>query len=244
MNKKEMARLLNTSFSRSIRKPFMKAVKDFQLVENGDKIAVCVSGGKDSMLMALLMQELQRFFDFENVFISMDPGFPQDVRRKLEENAALLEIKLDIFETDVLRIAAKHSAKHPCFLCSKMRRGYLYSEASKHGCNKTALGHHYDDTAETALLGMLYGGQIQYLRPKIKAEHYQGMELIRPLCYVRENDINSFLYECGINLNSCSCNILKPGSHREKVRKIIETLSDENPQVKANIINAVKKSGS
>ncbi len=242
MNEKEIRRLINTSYSRRVRKPFMKAVREFQLVGNGDRIAVCVSGGKDSMLLALLMKELQNFLDFENVFLSMDPGFTGAVRRKLEENAALLGLGLEIFETDVLRIAAKHSARHPCFLCSKMRRGYLYSEASKRGCNKIALGHHYDDTAVTALMGMLYGGQLQYLRPKVKAANYQGMELIRPLCNVRENSINSFWNECGIDTGSCGCNIEKPGSYREKVKSIIETLSEDNPQVKANIINAVKKS--
>ncbi len=241
MNMEELSRLLNTSFARSIRKPFMKAVNEHGMVSNGDNIAVCVSGGKDSMLLSLLMKELQRFVDFQLVFISMDPGFPDDVRNRLEINAAAFGIELRIFKTDVLKIAQNHASKHPCFLCSKMRRGYLYSEAQKHGCNKIALGHHYDDAVETALMGFLYGGQIQPLRPKLKSQHFENMELIRPLCFVRQYDINRFVEKTGLDFPSCGCGLYKPDSYREKVRKLIAYLDADNKQVKANILNAVKK---
>ena len=168
---------------RTLRKPFVDAVKAYGLVKPSDKVAVCISGGKDSMLLALLLQDLQHTVDFDLVFLAMDPGYAPEGRKHLEENAKRLDIPLEIFDTDVLRVAGVHSAEHPCFLCAKMRRGYLYTEARKRGCNKIALGHHYDDAIGTVLMGLIYGGQVQAMLPRVKAKNYEGMELIRPLYF-------------------------------------------------------------
>ena len=174
MTAKEIKRTLQSEFVRTLRKPFVDAVKAYGLVKPSDKVAVCISGGKDSMLLALLLQDLQHTVDFDLVFLAMDPGYAPEGRRHLEENAKRLDIPLEIFDTDVLRVAGVHSAEHPCFLCAKMRRGYLYTEARKRGCNKIALGHHYDDAIGTVLMGLIYGGQVQAMLPRVKAKNYDG----------------------------------------------------------------------
>ena len=171
MTAKEIKRTLQSEFVRTLRKPFVDAVKAYELVKPGDKVAVCISGGKDSMLLALLLQDLQHTMDFDLVFLAMDPGYAPEGRKHLEENAKRLDIPLEIFDTDVLRVAGVHSAEHPCFLCAKMRRGYLYTEARKRGCNKIALGHHYDDAIGTVLMGLIYGGQVQAMLPRVKAKN-------------------------------------------------------------------------
>ncbi len=242
MNFQEIRRTLNTRFARGILKPFTKAVREYGLVRTGDKVAVCVSGGKDSMLLALLMLELQRTVDYRLTVLAMDPGYTQDTRQNLEGNAARLGLALEVFEANVLQVAGRHAPEHPCFLCSKMRRGYLYAEAQKRGCGKIALGHHYDDAVETVLMGILYGGQLQAMRPRLKAEHYPGMELIRPLILVREQAVNEWAELCGLHFQSCGCPAqgLGNGTNRERVRDLISILAAENPQVEANILNAVK----
>ena len=189
MTAKEIKRTLQSEFVRTLRKPFVDAVKAYGLVKPSDKVAVCISGGKDSMLLALLLQDLQHMVDFDLVFLAMDPGYAPEGRKHLEENAKRLDIPLEIFDTDVLRVAGVHSAEHPCFLCAKMRRGYLYTEARKRGCNKIALGHHYDDAIGTVLMGLIYGGQVQAMLPRVKAKNYEGMELIRPLYFTREQSV-------------------------------------------------------
>ena len=166
MTAKEIKRTLQSEFVRTLRKPFVDAVKAYGLVKPRDKVAVCISGGKDSMLLALLLQDLQHTVDFDLVFLAMDPGYAPEGRKHLEENAIRLDIPLEIFDTDVLRVAGVHSAEHPCFLCAKMRRGYLYTEARRRGCNKIALGHHYDDAIGTVLMGLIYGGQVQAMLPR------------------------------------------------------------------------------
>ena len=160
MTAEEIRKTLQREFVRTIRKPFVDAVKEYDMVRPGDSVAVCISGGKDSMLLGLLLRDLQHTVDFELKFLAMDPGYASEGRRHLEENARKLDIPLEIFDTDVLRVAGSHSAEHPCFLCAKMRRGYLYAEAKKRGCNKIALGHHYDDAIGTVLMGLIYGGQV------------------------------------------------------------------------------------
>ncbi len=242
VNFQEMRRTLNTRFARSILKPFNKAVREYGLVRTGDMVAVCVSGGKDSMLLALLMLELQRTVDYGLTVLAMDPGYTSDMRQNLEENAARLGLNLEVFETNVLQVAERHALGHPCFLCSKMRRGYLYAEAQKRGCSKIALGHHYDDAVETVLMGILYGGQLQAMRPRLKAEHYPGMELIRPLVLVREQAVSEWAELCGLYFRSCGCPAknLEHGTNRERVRNLIGILEAENPQVGANILNTVK----
>ncbi|HJC12817.1 MAG TPA: tRNA 2-thiocytidine biosynthesis TtcA family protein, partial [Candidatus Agathobaculum intestinigallinarum] len=197
MTARDIRRTLQSEFVRTLRKPFVDAVKEYDMVQAGDRIAVCISGGKDSMLLALLMQDLQRTVDFELVFLAMDPGYAPAGRAHLEENAARLGLPLEIFETNVLRVAGNHAADHPCFLCAKMRRGHLYTEAQRHGCNKIALGHHYDDAIETVLMGLIYGGQVQAMLPRVKAKNYAGMELIRPLYLTREKSVQAWADFCG-----------------------------------------------
>lgn len=242
MTGKDAARVLNTDFARSIRKPFAEAVREFGLIAPGDRVAVCISGGKDSLALALLLREWQRTVDFSLTFLAMDPGYSPEGRRTLETNAAALDIPLEIFETDVLRVARNHAAAHPCFLCAKMRRGHLYAEAQKRGCNKIALGHHYDDAVETVLMGLLYGGQVQAMLPRVRSKHYPGMELIRPLYFVREKAVSDWAAACTLSFAACDCpaRALEGGTGRAAVKKLIAALAADNPQVEANILNAVK----
>ena len=165
MRAQDIRRTLQREFVRTLRRPFMDAVQEYGLVQAGDRVAVCISGGKDSMLLALLMQDLQRTVDCTLVFLAMDPGYTPAGRAQLEDNARQLGLPLEVFGTDVLRVAGNHAAEHPCFLCAKMRRGHLYAAAQARGCNKIALGHHYDDAIETVLMGLLYGGQVQAMLP-------------------------------------------------------------------------------
>ena len=242
MTAREIRRTLQSEFVRTLRKPFVDAVKEYGMVQAGDKIAVCISGGKDSMLLALLMQDLQHTVDFELVFLAMDPGYAPAGRAHLEENAARLELPLEIFETDVLRVAGRHAAAHPCFLCAKMRRGHLYAEAGKRGCNKIALGHHYDDAIETVLMGLIYGGQVQAMLPRVKAKNYAGMELIRPLYLTREKNVQAWADFCGLTFLPCDCpaKTLETDTKRAEIKALIASLAAGNPQVEANILNAVK----
>src|SRR5699024_9479567 len=238
----EIRRTLQREFVRTLRKPFVDAVKEYDMVRAGDRIAVCISGGKDSMLLALLMQDLQHTVDFELVFLAMDPGYAPAGRTHLEENAARLELPLEIFETNVLRVAGNHASEHPCFLCAKMRRGHLYTEAQRRGCNKIALGHHYDDAIETVLMGLIYGGQVQAMLPRVKAKNYAGMELIRPLYFVREREVQAWADFCGLTFLPCDCPAKARGgdTKRAEIKALIAALAAENPQVEANIMNAVK----
>lgn len=242
MNAHEIRHTLQDEFRHTLRKPFMRAVRDYALVQPGDRIAVCISGGKDSMLLALLLQDLQHTVDFTLCFLAMDPGYTPEGRAQLEQNAARLALPLEIFRTDVLRIAGRHAAEHPCFLCAKMRRGYLYAEAQKRGCSKIALGHHYDDAIETVLMGLLYGGQVQAMLPRLAARHYPGMELIRPLYLVRERAVQAWADGCGLSFLPCACpaKALQSDTKRAAVKALIARLAAENPQIEANILNAVK----
>lgn len=242
MTGQEIRRTLQSEFVRTLRKPFVDAVKAYRLVQSGDTVAVCISGGKDSMLLALLMQDLQRTVDFSLRFLAMDPGYTPEGRARLEANAAHLGLPLEIFDTDVLRIAGNHAAEHPCFLCAKMRRGYLYTEAQKRGCNKIALGHHYDDAVETVLMGLIYGGQVQAMLPRLAAKNYAGMELIRPLYRTRERNVQAWVDFCGLDFASCDCPAkqLERDTKRAAVKALIASLAAENPQIEANILNAVK----
>ena len=249
MTAKEIKRTLQSEFVRTLRKPFVDAVKAYELVKPGDKVAVCISGGKDSMLLALLLQDLQHTVDFDLVFLAMDPGYAPEGRKHLEENVKRLDIPLEIFDTDVLRVAGVHSAEHPCFLCAKMRRGYLYAEARKRGCNKIALGHHYDDVIETILMGMLYGAQVQTMMPKLHSIHFEGMELIRPLYLVREDDIKAWRDYNGLHFIQCACkftdtcttcNNEENRSKRVEIKELIKNLKKVNPFVESNIFRSVE----
>ena len=235
------------SFRKPIWDKFQKGIRTYQLIEPGDKIAVCVSGGKDSMLAAACMQRLQRFgkVPFEIVFLTMNPGYLPEHMQLIRDNADKLRLPLEVFETQVLR-AADSAGKHPCFLCSRMRRGFLYSKAQELGCNKIALGHHFDDIIETILMSMLYGSQIQTMMPKLYSENYQNMQVIRPLYLVRENDIIRWAEANNMQFLRCACRIAaenqngEAASKRAEIKALLRQLRAVNPAVDMNIFRSVE----
>ena len=239
---------LRKTFHKTLFSQFTKALRDYQLVEEGDKIAVCISGGKDSMLLAKLFQELKRHrkVRFELVFLAMDPGYAPENRAIVERNAKTLGIPLTIFETDIFAqvVGAPKSA---CYLCARMRRGHLYSKAKELGCNKIALGHHYDDVIETILMGMLYGAQAQTMMPKLKSQNFPGMELIRPMYLIREKAIQRFRDYHHLHFIQCACHFTNTcdieggvGSKRMEIKRLIRELKKTNPAVESNIFNSVE----
>ncbi len=240
---------IRKKFKKSIWCKFTKAVKEYELVKEGDKIAVCISGGKDSMLMAKLFQELQRHnrFPFEVTFLVMDPGYSKENRQIIENNAKMLHIPLTIFESDIFE-AVLHVEKSPCYLCARMRRGHLYAKAKELGCNKIALGHHYDDVIETILMGMLYGAQVQTMMPKLHSTNFEGMELIRPLYLVREDDIKKWRDYNDLHFLQCACKFTETcsieggdsSSKRMEIKHLIRELKKTNPFVEGNIFKSVE----
>ena len=241
---------IRKTFHREIWSRFAKAVRDYQLVLPGDRIAVCISGGKDSMLMAKLFQELQRHrkFPFELVFLVMDPGYSPENREIIERNAQSLAVPITVFESDIFA-SVYHVEKSPCYLCARMRRGHLYKQAQALGCNKIALGHHYDDVIETILMGMLYGGQIQTMMPKLHSTNFPGMELIRPMYLIREadilrwrdyNDLHFIQCACRFTDTCTTCGSEHTGSKRVEIKNLIRTLKEVNPQVEANIFRSME----
>lgn len=244
MKLEQIETLLHTQFSKKIRDPFVKAIKQYELVAPGDKIAVCISGGKDSALLAVLLRDYQRYsgVPFELICLAMDPGYAPENRQQIISNMEQLGLPLQIFDTNVLQVAGKHAADNPCFLCAKMRRGHLYTEAQKRGCNKIALGHHYDDAIETVLMGLLYGGQIQAMLPRLKSANYAGMELIRPLYLVRETAVTAWVEASGLQFLPCACpaHTKEGDTKRAEIKALIAQLAQKNPQIEANILNAVK----
>ena len=220
-------------------------------MEEGDRIAICISGGKDSMLMAKLFQELKRHnkFPFELFFVCMDPGYSPENRGIIENNARLLGIPIEFFETEIFD-AVYNIEKSPCYLCARMRRGYLYRFAKDHGCNKIALGHHYDDVIETILMGMLYSGQYQAMMPKLRSTNFEGMELIRPMYLIREKDIIRWRDSAGLHFLQCACKFTDncsscaedgtSNSKRLETKKLIAALKETVPQVESNIFRATE----
>lgn len=248
--KNQVEQSIRKKFRKTIWSPFTKAVKQYELVKEGDKVAVCISGGKDSMLMAKLFQELKLHnkFPFEVEFLVMDPGYSPDNRHVIEENARKLGIPVHIFESDIFD-AVFTIEKSPCYLCARMRRGYLYSYARELGCNKIALGHHYDDVIETILMGMLYGAQVQTMMPKLHSTNFEGMELIRPLYLVREDDIKSWrdynhlhFIQCACKFtDTCTtCNNEENRSKRVEIKELIREMKKKNPFVEGNIFKSVE----
>lgn len=243
----EIERSIITTYRKQLWSPFVLAVKKYRLIEKGDRIAVCISGGKDSMLLAKLMQELQRDSEvpFELVFLSMDPGYNAENRKKIEENAEILRIPLEMFSSDIFAAADMLSAQSPCYLCARMRRGHLYAKARELGCNKIALGHHKSDVIETTLMGMLYGGQIQGMLPRIASANFEGMELIRPLYCVLERDIVRWKEHNGLQFIACACRFTASAageaafSARARVKALIEELRRENPHVEDCIFQSI-----
>ena len=242
---------LRKKFKHKISTKFVEAVCKFDLVRPGDKIAICISGGKDSMLMAKLFQELKRHnkFPFELVFLCMDPGYNEMNRRIIEENAKLLHVPLTFFSTDIFE-SVFHVEESPCYLCAKMRRGYLYRKARELGCNKIALGHHFDDVIETILMGMLHGAQIQTMMPKLHSTNFPGMELIRPLYFIREDDIKAWRDYNGLQFLQCACRFTETCtscrvdgqsySARLETKKLIRELKKTNPAVEKCIFRSVE----
>lgn len=231
-------------FGRKIWTKFRRGVRDYRLINEGDKIAVCISGGKDSILMALCIRRLQRNGEipFEAEYIAMDPGYSAENAEKIKENCKLLDLPVSFYKTNIFNSAEK-SPKNPCFLCSRLRRGWLYKKAQELGCNKIALGHHFDDVIETILMGMLYGSQMQTMMPKLHSENYGGMELIRPLYLVREADIMDWTEANGLSFIRCACSMSEKseqGSKRAEIKALLTQLRQTNPAVDMNIFRSAE----
>ena len=226
--------------------PFCKAIKRYELIKPGDRIAVCISGGKDSMLMAKMMHMLHRHTEipFEAEYLIMDPGYSPENRRLIEQNAQFLELPYTIFDSDIFEVANAQE-KNACFLCARMRRGCLYGKAQELGCNKIALGHHFDDVIGTTVLGMFYGGQLQAMIPKLKAKNFPGMELIRPLYLVHEEDIVAWQRANGLQFIQCACRFTENAaqdhgaSKRQEIMQLIKQLKKNNPSIEDNIFASI-----
>lgn len=244
---KQIEQSIIKKYRKNIWRKFVKGVQTYDLIQPGDKIAVCISGGKDSMLMAKLLQELKRHgkFDFGLVFLSMDPGYNEKNRERIEENAKILGIPLERFESDIFQVVT-HIEKSPCYLCARMRRGFLYAKAKELGCNKIALGHHYDDVIETTLMNMLNNGSFQTMLPKLHSDNYEGMELIRPMYFIRERDIQRWVNYNELVFLNCACKFTEDinkskdltGSKRYDTKLLIKDLLKYNPFVEKNIFKA------
>lgn len=249
----ETAQMIERSIIKKYRKelwtPFIVAVKRYELIRAGDRIAVCISGGKDSMLMAKLLQELQKHSDvpFELVFLVMDPGYNAANRKQIEENAALLQIPVTIFESNIFSVA-NGTEKNPCYLCARMRRGHLYSKAKELGCNKIALGHHFNDVIETTVMSMFYGSQLQAMPPMLHSTNFPGMTLIRPLYCIREEDILAWVRYNGLEFIQCACRFTEnltttdsgtSSSKRQEIKLLLRRLKQDNPNIENSIFRSI-----
>lgn len=242
-------RSIQKKYRKALWTPFVRAVQRYELIREGDRIAVCISGGKDSMLMAKLMQMLHRHSDvpFDVEYLVMDPGYNKENRQKIESNAALLHIPVTVFETGIFDIANSADGS-PCYLCARMRRGALYSKARELGCNKIALGHHMNDVIETTLIGMFYASQLQAMRPKLHSTNFEGMELIRPLYCIREEDIIAWLTYNNLEFIRCACRFTEKYtandnedgmSKRQEIKSLIKKLKEDNPEIEKSIFNSI-----
>ena len=248
---REIEKSIRKKFHKVLFSRFAKAINEYDMIQENDKIAVCISGGKDSMLMAKLFQELKRHnkFPFELVFLVMDPGYSEANRKIIENNAKLMDIPITIFESQIFD-AVYDIEDSPCYLCARMRRGYLYSHAKELGCNKIALGHHYDDVIETILMGMLYGGQVQTMMPKLHSTNFEGMELIRPMYLIREDDIKRWRDYNDLHFIQCACRFTdtcttcrtdgRSPSKRMEIKNLIASLKQTNPFIEGNIFKSVE----
>ena len=248
---REIEKSIRKKFHKVLFSRFAKAINEYDMIQENDKIAVCISGGKDSMLMAKLFQELKRHnkFPFELVFLVMDPGYSEANRKIIENNAKLMDIPITIFESEIFD-AVYDIEDSPCYLCARMRRGYLYSHAKELGCNKIALGHHYDDVIETILMGMLYGGQVQTMMPKLHSTNFEGMELIRPMYLIREDDIKHWRDYNDLHFIQCACRFTdtcttcrtdgSSPSKRMEIKNLIASLKQTNPFIVGNIFKSVE----
>ena len=240
---------IRKKFKKKIWSKFTKAVREYELVKEGDRIAVCISGGKDSMLMAKLFQELKRHnkFNFEVKFLVMDPGYSPENRKVIEENARKMKIPIQIFESNIFE-SVFEIEKSPCYICARMRRGYLYNFAQQMGCNKIALGHHYDDVIETILMGMLYGAQVQTMMPKLHSTNFEGMELIRPMYLIKESAIKAWRDTNGLHFIQCACRFTENcvscgggrGSKRDEMKELVAQFRNTSSVIETNIFNSVR----
>ncbi|MDD3141861.1 MAG: ATP-binding protein [Lachnospiraceae bacterium] len=247
---REVEKSIQKTFHKSLFSPFAKGINEYDMLQPGDKVAVCISGGKDSMLMAKLFQEIKRHnkFDFELIFLVMDPGYSEVNRLVIEKNAKMMGVPITIFETQIFD-AVYDVEQSPCYLCARMRRGYLYSKAKELGCNKIALGHHYDDVIETILMGMLYGAQVQTMMPKLHSTNFEGMELIRPMYYIREDDIIRWRDYNDLHFIQCACHFTDTcsscrddgtsASKRMETKQLIKAMKQVNPYVEGNIFKSM-----
>lgn len=247
---REIERSIIKKFRKPVWRRFTKAINEYELIKDGDKIAVCISGGKDSMLMAKLFQELARHGkkNFEVVFLVMNPGYNEANYQLILENSRTLGIPITVFQSEIFDVVAGEESS-PCYLCARMRRGYLYSRAKELGCNKIALGHHYDDVIETILMGMLYGAQVQTMMPKLHSTNFEGMELIRPLYLIREadiihwanyNDLHFIQCACRFTEHCASCGGTEKGSKRAEIKELIHELAQKDPVIEYNIFRSVE----
>jgi len=241
-------RSISKTYRKTIWNPFVEAVKKYQMIQSGDKIAVCISGGKDSMILSVLMRMLQRYSEvpFELEYIVMDPGYNEENRQRIIDNAKILNIPIDIFNSDIFNVVVKIE-QNPCYLCARMRRGYLYSRAKELGCNKIALGHHMSDVIETTVMGMFYGSQIQAMLPRLKSTNYEGMELIRPMYCIKEDAIIAWSKYNNLEFIRCACrftedktNDNKEGlSKRQEIKDLIKQMKKVNPNIEINIFRSI-----
>ncbi len=245
---KEIERSIITTYRKEIWSKFVKAVSDYKLIEENDNVMVCISGGKDSFLLAKCIQELQRHGNvkFNAHYVVMDPGYNEYNRNFILDNAKILNIPLDMFESDIFDVVANVDSKSPCYLCARMRRGYLYNHAKELGCNKIALGHHFDDVIETTLLSMFYGAEIKTMMPKLHSDNYEGIDLIRPLYLVKEASIIAWKNYNELTFINCACrftegcSLINDGtSKRKEMKELIKNLRKTNPSVDANIFKAM-----
>ena len=234
---KQIEQSIIKKYRKQIWRKFVKGVQVYDMIQPGDNIAVCISGGKDSMLLAKLLQELKRHgkFDFGLVFLSMDPGYNEKNRKKIEENAQILGIDVQFFESDIFNVV-HNIEKSPCYLCARMRRGFLYAKAKELGCNKIALGHHFDDVIETILMGMFYGSQIQTMMPKLHSKNFEGMELIRPMYLIEEKDIAAFAKTKPVLHNPCPAD---KTTQRQYIKDLLTNVKKDIPFVKKRIHGAI-----
>lgn len=240
----DVERSITGKYKKTLWSKFTRALNDFQLIEPGDRIAVAISGGKDSLLMAKLFQELKRHqkFQFDVEFICMDPGYHKQIRELLLENVEYLNIPLQIFDANVFDVVDEIASDYPCYMCARMRRGYLYAKARELGCNKLALGHHFDDVIETVMLNIVYGGTFKSMPPKLQSTNYKEIELIRPLYYIEEKTIIKWTNEMGIWPLNCACMVAakKTGNQRYVIKDLIETMKKINPNADKNILKSTE----
>ncbi len=243
---KEVERSIIKTYRKEIWSKFIKAIKDYELIKENDKIMVCISGGKDSFLLAKCMQEILRHgkIHFDAKYVVMNPGYNEENIKLIKENATLLNIPIEIFETDIFNVANTLNEKSPCYLCARMRRGHLYNKAQELGCNKIALGHHFDDVIETSLLSMFYGSEVKTMLPKLHSDHFEGLELIRPMYLIKESAILSWRDFNHLEFLNCACkftekNALEENSKRKEMKKLISDLRKSSKDIDDNLFKSM-----